>query len=91
MSCTSVLAQKPYSQKFISQEYSAGQPQIFNDSTEWDDPKKATVWALALPGAGQIYNKKYWKAGIVYAGIGGLVYMYKWNTDSLRKYQAIRF
>ena len=44
---------------------------------------------MALPGAGQIYNKKYWKAAIVYAGAGGLIYMFKYNTDSLQKYQTI--
>lgn len=61
---------------------------IFNDSTEWTDAKKATVLAMVLPGAGQIYNKKYWKAGLVYGGAVGVFYMYKYNADSLKAYQT---
>jgi len=50
-------------------------------------PQKATLYSAILPGSGQIYNKKYWKAGVVYAGAAGLVYMYKMNNDSMRSYQ----
>jgi len=36
-------------------------------------PQKAGLLALA-PGAGQIYNKRYWKLPIVYGMLGGLGY-----------------
>lgn len=32
------------------------------------DPRKALLYSAIFPGAGQIYNKKYWKAPLVYAG-----------------------
>ena len=55
--------------------------------TEMSRAKKATLLSAAIPGAGQIYNKKYWKAAIVYVGTAGLIYMYKTNLDSMRNYQ----
>ncbi|MBR9859505.1 hypothetical protein GYB22_01885 [bacterium] len=50
--------------------------------------QKATILSAVIPGAGQIYNKKYWKAGIVYAGAAGLIYVFKTNTDSLNAYNT---
>jgi len=49
-------------------------------------PKKANLLAL-IPGAGQIYNKKYWKLPIVYAGFGVTGYFAFWNRGEYLKYQ----
>lgn len=46
--------------------------------------RKATIMSTCLPGLGQIYNKKYWKAPIIYAALGGLAY---WGISNQVKYK----
>lgn len=58
------------------------------DISSWSTPKKATVLSAIIPGAGQLYNKRWWKAGLVYAGGGSLIYMFKTNSDSLKSFQT---
>ena len=37
-------------------------------------PGKAALLAVVLPGAGQIYNRRWWKLPLVYGALGGVVY-----------------
>lgn len=50
-------------------------------------PRKATLMSAIIPGLGQVYNKKYWKVPIIYAGIGGLYYVFNYNQELYRSYK----
>ncbi|WP_368668165.1 DUF5683 domain-containing protein [Flagellimonas sp. S3867] len=43
-------------------------------------PSKAAFYSAILPGLGQIYNKRYWKAPIVWGAIGTGIYVYSTNN-----------
>ena len=51
-------------------------------------PSKAAFYSAVLPGMGQIYNKRYWKAPIVWGAIGGSVYMYIYNNDQYQRFRT---
>ncbi len=58
----------------------------------YPSPRKAALLSMILPGAGQAYNKKYWKIPLVYAGLGSLVYAIRWNGNAYREFRdAYRF
>jgi hypothetical protein len=48
---------------------------------------KASVLSTVIPGAGQVYNKKYWKVPIVYATMGTALYFANENMQSFKKYK----
>lgn len=52
------------------------------------DPRKALFYSAILPGAGQVYNKKYWKVPLVYGGLIGLISVVKFYNDAEVKYKG---
>jgi hypothetical protein len=58
------------------------------DWNKWrPNPKRAMWLAIVLPGAGQIYNRKYWKLPIVYGGFIGCLYAATWNNQMYHDYE----
>lgn len=50
------------------------------------DPQRALWLSLVLPGAGQIYNRKYWKLPFIYGGFLGCAYALIWNQQMYMDY-----
>lgn len=50
-------------------------------------PSRAAFYSAILPGAGQIYNRKYWKAPIVWAAMGTSIYIYLDNNSEYKRYR----
>lgn len=60
---------------------------VKRDWATWKpNPQKALWLALVLPGAGQIYNRKYWKLPIIYGGFVGCFYAMTWNNMMFKDY-----
>ena len=53
-------------------------------------PQKALLLALALPGAGQIYNRDWWKLPLVYGALAGVGYLVQQNYSEYRRYKTAR-
>jgi hypothetical protein len=50
-------------------------------------PRKALLLAAILPGAGQVYTKKYWKLPLVYGGLGYVGYWAGQYQKGYKKYK----
>jgi len=50
-------------------------------------PSKAAFYSAIFPGMGQVYNKKYWKAPIVWAAMGTSIYYYLDNNTQYKRYR----
>lgn len=55
------------------------------------NPTRASFLAAVLPGAGQIYNKKYWKLPLVYGGFGAIGYGLNFYQNLYQDYKRQLF
>lgn len=49
--------------------------------------KRAGLYSAIIPGAGQLYNRQYWKIPIVVAGMGAVVYFFRENLQLHQDYR----
>ncbi|MBK8506333.1 MAG: hypothetical protein IPL46_31505 [Saprospiraceae bacterium] len=47
----------------------------------YPNPYRSAIYSLVLPGSGQIYNKRYWKAPIVWGGFVALIKLVQFNKQ----------
>jgi hypothetical protein len=52
------------------------------------NPGKALRLGLVLPGAGQIYDRRWWKLPLVYAAYGGVIYAIDYNQGWLNRFKT---
>lgn len=54
---------------------------------DYPKPGRAAFLSFILPGAGQAYNKKWWKLPIVYGALGTALYF---EVDNVKQYRELR-
>ena len=52
-------------------------------------PKVASWLSTIVPGAGQVYNKKYWKVPVIYGGFATFAYFIRFNNRLYIKYRNL--
>lgn len=78
---------------FLSVPSFAQRPDSLNAETvkgAWrykHSPRKAALFSALLPGAGQVYNRKFWKVPIVWGAIGVTYYYGRFNHDKYLMYR----
>ena len=67
--------------------YFLGDACLKYSTTEVSHINRATTLAMICPGAGQIYNKSYWRLPIVVGGFATTIYCIDWNNRGYQRFQ----
>ena len=72
----------------VSYIYFLGDAALNYSTNEVSSVKKATTLSLICPGAGQIYNKSYWRAPIAVGGLVSMIYVVDWNNRGYQRFKT---
>ncbi len=67
--------------------YFLGDAVVKYSTSEVSHINKATTLAMVCPGAGQIYNKSYWRVPIVVGGFATTIYCIDWNNRGYQRFK----
>ncbi len=68
--------------------YFIGDAAINYKTNDVSHVKKATTLSTICPGAGQIYNKSYWRVPIVIGGMASTIYTIDWNNRGYKRFKT---
>lgn len=68
--------------------YFIGDAAVNYATNDVSDIKKATTLSTICPGAGQIYNKSYWRVPIVIGGLASTIYTIDWNNRGYKRFKT---
>lgn len=68
--------------------YFIGDAAINYTTNEVSRIKKATTLSTIFPGAGQIFNKSYWRVPIVWGGLASTIYTIDWNNRGYQRFKT---
>ena len=68
--------------------YFIGDAAINYSTNEVSRVKRATALSTIFPGAGQVYNKSYWRVPIVLGGLASTIYTIDWNNRGYQRFKT---
>ena len=67
--------------------YFIGDAAVNYSTNDVSSVKKATTLACICPGAGQVYNRSYWKVPFVVGGFATMAYCIDWNNRGFQRFK----
>lgn len=68
--------------------YFIGDAALNMESSAVTKVNRATTLSTIFPGAGQVYNKSYWRVPIVVGGLASTIYTIDWNNRGYQRFKT---